>query len=227
MTSFTPTPGSTLNMNGCRIRRLGDALDGYDAVNKHYVDSIACGMTSYQPLLTQETDMYLNSINTKKGNITELLTDSVTSNQMNVSTLAANFVGVEEALGAPQISTQKLQIQGDDESKYAIRADSQGIHFVRYSPNGEALSAMSINLPSACSPLCSLTFEAESDVLIGTVKNPASIVIHKDGCVSVNTPLSKPQPKNDEALLPLLEFMQVVDMNLAALTERVCELEKR
>jgi|688.fasta_scaffold770743_1 hypothetical protein len=223
--TFTPAPGNSLNMNGCRIRRLGDAIDPYDSVNKHYVDGIACAMGSYQPLLTHETDLYLKSINTPNGNIGSLTSESMTAQQINTSTLAVNFLGVEEALGAPQISTQKLQLTSDDESKYAIRCDSQGIHFVRYLQNGEAVSAFSINLPSPCSPLASLTFDTTEDVLIGTVNNPKAIVIKSDGSV-VNSCCPVVVQKTNDATLPLLEYIQTVDFNLATLTDRVCALEK-
>jgi hypothetical protein len=227
--TFVPSPGSSLNLRGSRIRQLGDPCDAFDATNRQYVDSIACSMKSYQPLLTTETDLYIKSINTTTGQIQTLTSDAFTAQQINVSTLAANFIGVEEAIGTPQISTHKLQLSSEDGTRYALRADEQGIHFIRYNENGEAISAFSINLPTPCNPLASLTFDTEQDVYIGTVCNPKAIVIKPDGNVIATKEPPKecpPQVINTETFLGMWQFMTAVDQNLAALTDRVCALEK-
>jgi hypothetical protein len=226
--TFVPSPGSSLNLRGSRIRQLGDPCDAFDATNRQYVDSIACSMKSYQPLLTSETDLYLKSINTITGQIQTLTSDAITAQQINVSTLAANFIGVEEAIGAPQVSTHKLQLSSEDGSRYAIRADEQGVHFIRYNETGEAISAFSINLPNACNPLASLTFDTENEIYIGTVCHPKAIVIKPDGNIITNETQKQcppPQSNNTETILGMWQFMTAVDQNLAALTDRVCALE--
>ena len=204
-------PEGSVNMNGARIRRLGNPCDNYDAVNKYYVDQLGCSLQSYQPLLTRDTDLFLRSITAHKADL-----QCLTSEQINASTISCNYMAVEDAIGTPVLSTTKIQLSDDANcTKYSIRADEQGVHIHNHTVDNDITAAISFQLPLSTSDPSSILVDTPNDFYIGTISNPQAICIKNDGQVVIKDVI------NEESLSSLWTFTQTVDKNVIDVADKL------